>query len=42
MNAIGREPTMPDRLEKVLALPDYAIPMEKDYESFKDWLVSNL
>jgi hypothetical protein len=26
----------------VLALPDHAIPMEKDYESFKDWLVSNL
>ena len=42
VNAIGREPTMPDRLEKVLALPDHAIPMEKDYESFKDWLVSNL
>ena len=41
-NAIGRQPSMPDRLEKVLALPDHAIPMEKDYESFKDWLVSNL
>lgn len=42
VNAIGREPSMPDRLEKVLSLPDRAIPMEKDYDSFKQWLVSNL
>ena len=41
-NAIGREPSMPDRLEKVLSLPDRAIPMKKDYTSFKEWLVSNL
>lgn len=41
-NAIGREPSMPDRLEKVMSLPDHAIPMEKDYDSFKQWLVSNL
>ncbi len=40
--AINREPSMPDRLEKVLSLPDRAIPMEKDYDSFKEWLVSNL
>lgn len=40
--AIGREPSMPERLEKVLKLPDHAIPMEKDYESFKTWLVKNL
>lgn len=40
--AIGREPSMPQRLEKVLKLPDHAIPMEKDYESFKEWLVKNL
>ena len=41
-NAIGREPSMPDRLEKVMSLPDRAIPMKKDYAAFKDWLVSNL
>ncbi len=33
---------MPDRLEKVMSLPDRAIPMKKDYASFKEWLVSNL
>lgn len=41
-DAIGREPPMPARLEEVLRLPDRAIPMENDYEKFKDWLVSNL
>lgn len=40
--AIGREPSMPDRLEKVMALPDRAIPMSKEYEPFKEWLVANL
>lgn len=40
--ACSREPSMPDRLEKVMSLPDRAIPMSKDYESFKEWLVSNL
>ena len=40
--AIGREPPMPDRLEEVLRLPDNAIPMENDYQQFKDWLISNL
>ena len=40
--AIGREPSMPERLEKVMNLPDHAIPMTKDYESFKEWLVNNL
>jgi len=40
--AIGREPPMPDRLEEVLRLPDNAIPMENDYEKFKDWLIGNL
>lgn len=42
VNAIGREPSMPERLEKVMSLPDNAIPMEKDYDSFKSWLVANL
>ncbi|MBR4790207.1 MAG: threonine synthase [Treponema sp.] len=40
--AIGREPPMPDRLEEVLRLPDNAIPMENDYQMFKDWLIANL
>ena len=40
--AIGREPPMPDRLEEVLRLPDHAIPMENDYQKFKDWLLANL
>ena len=40
--AIGREPPMPDRLEEVLRLPDNAIPMENDYQKFKDWLIANL
>lgn len=40
--AIGREPSIPARLEKVMHLPDRAIPMEKDYASFKEWLSSSL
>ncbi len=40
--ACGREPVMPDRLEKVLSLPDKAVPINNDYEDFKQWLVSNL
>ena len=40
--AIGREPPMPSRLEEVLRLPDNAIPMENDYQKFKDWLIGNL
>lgn len=42
VNAIGREPGIPDRLAKVMSLPDHAIPMGKDYESFKSWLCENL
>src|SRR5574344_394767 len=42
VKAIGREPSMPDRLEKVMSLPDHAIPMNNEYDSFKQWLVSNL
>ncbi|MBB5218249.1 threonine synthase [Treponema rectale] len=42
VKAIGREPSMPERLEKVMSLPDNAIPMEKDYESFKEYLMSSL
>ena len=41
-DAIGKEPPMPDRLEAVMRLPDNAIPMENDYNQFKDWLLANL
>lgn len=41
-NATGQEPSMPERLEKVMSLPDNAVPMGKDYKSFKEWLLSNL
>ena len=40
--AVGREPPLPDRLERVLLLPDRSQPMTADYESFKEWLVANL
>ena len=41
-DAIGKEPAIPERLQKVMALPDRAIPMENDYEKFKAWLIANL
>jgi threonine synthase len=41
-DSIGREPSIPDRLEKVLTLPDLSAPMKADYTMFKDWLMSNL
>ena len=41
-DAIGKEPPMPDRLEAVMRLPDNAIPMDNDYNMFKDWLLANL
>ncbi|MCQ2592590.1 MAG: threonine synthase [Treponema sp.] len=40
--AIGKEPPIPARLEEVLRLPDRAIPMENDYNLFKEWLLNNL
>lgn len=40
--AIGREPPLPARLEKVMMLPDYSIPMANDYNTFKNWLLENL
>ncbi|MBP3710616.1 MAG: threonine synthase [Treponema sp.] len=40
--AIGREPPMPSRLAEVLLLPDRAVPMKNDYETFKAWLLANL
>lgn len=41
-SAIGRDPVIPDRLEKVMRLPDHAIPMSADYTTFKEWLMSHL
>lgn len=41
-DALGKEPPMPSRLEDVLRLPDRAIPMENNYDTFKDWLIANL
>jgi len=38
----GKEPPVPERLAEVLRLPDRSIPMENNYDSFKDWLKSNL
>lgn len=40
--AIGREPSIPDRLEKVLHLPDRSQPLRNDYGDFKEWLLANL
>ena len=41
-DATGKEPSIPERLQKVMALPDRAIPMDNDYNKFKDWLCANL
>ncbi len=40
--AAGREPAMPDRLSRVMALPDRAITMENSYTDLKNWLTANL
>lgn len=40
--ATGSSPLIPDRLEKVMQLEDKAIPMENNYEQFKEWLLENL
>ena len=41
-NVVGREPPLPDRLERVLLLPDRSQPMTADYDSFRQWLMENL
>jgi len=41
-DSIGRDPIIPERLQKIMKLPDMAIPMENDYNTFKDWLMANL
>lgn len=40
--AIGREPPLPDRLEKIMLLPDRSIPMTNNYDTFRQWLLENL
>jgi len=40
--ATGREPSLPERLEKVLGLPDRSTAMTTDYAAFRDWLLANL
>ena len=40
--AAGITPKIPERLEKVMNLPDRATPMENDYNQFKEWLLANL
>jgi len=40
--ATGREPSIPERLEKVLSLPDRSMPMTTDYAEFREWLLQNL
>lgn len=40
--ATGKEPSLPERLERVMRLPDNSVPMENDYEKFRAWLEENL
>lgn len=40
--ATGRDPSIPERLEKVLALPDRSERMAADYDTFREWIVANL
>ncbi len=40
--ATGSEPVIPERLQKLMTLPDRAIPMKNDYSLFKQWLCDNL
>jgi threonine synthase len=40
--ATGRDPSIPERLQKVLGLPDRSIPMTTDYAAFRAWLLDNL
>ena len=42
VDAIGKEPPIPSRLEEVMRLPDNAIPMDNSYDLFKEWLLANL
>jgi threonine synthase len=37
--ACGKTPELPERLQKVLSLPDRAVAMKNDYGLFKTWLM---
>jgi threonine synthase len=39
-HAIGRWPTLPDRLDRIKNLPSHAIPLENDYNRFKELLLA--
>ncbi len=41
-DATGREPPLPSRLEKVMMLKDNSIPMQNNYDTFKQWLLDTL
>jgi threonine synthase len=41
-DATGRDPSIPERLEKVLTLPDRSERMTADYDKFREWIVANL
>ena len=41
-SATHSAPQIPDRLEKIMKLQDRSIPMENDYNKFKEWLLANL
>lgn len=40
--AIGKEASVPDRLQQIMKLPDRSVPMKNDYGAFKEWLTENL
>lgn len=40
--AVGREPAMPDRLARIMRLPDRAVPIPNSYGVFREWLEANL
>ncbi|MGL4981957.1 MAG: threonine synthase [Treponemataceae bacterium] len=39
--AIGRDPVVPDRMRKVLLMPDKSISMSANYDDLKQWLLDN-
>ena len=41
-DSIGKAPEVPERLQKVMSLPDRAVSMENSYDDFKSWLMTNL
>lgn len=40
--ATGREPSIPERLKKVMTLPDRSQPMSTKYAEFREWLLNTL